>query len=62
VANYGYTLPRFDEYFTANRTINLTGFRPRFTYRHVAESLADETVEVRHHNQHRNSLHQFPVS
>jgi len=36
VANYGYTLPRFDEYFTANRTINLTGFRPRFTYRHVA--------------------------
>jgi len=36
VANYGYTLPRFDEYFTANRTINLTGFRPRFTYRHAA--------------------------
>jgi iron complex outermembrane receptor protein len=36
VANYGYTLPRFDEYFTANRTINLSGFRPRFTYRHVA--------------------------
>jgi TonB-dependent siderophore receptor len=36
VATYGYTLPRFDDYFTANRTINLTGFRPRFTYRHAA--------------------------
>jgi outer membrane receptor protein involved in Fe transport len=36
VANYGYTLPRFDEYFAANGTINLTGFRPRFTYRHAA--------------------------
>ena len=36
VANYGYTLPRFDEYFTASGTVNLTGFRPRFTYRHAA--------------------------
>jgi outer membrane receptor protein involved in Fe transport len=36
VANYGYALPRFDQYFTANGTVNLTGFRPRFTYRHAA--------------------------
>jgi iron complex outermembrane receptor protein len=35
IANYGYTLPRFDNFFAANRTINLTGFRPRFTQRHA---------------------------
>lgn len=36
VANYGYALPRYDEYFTANGTVNLSGFRPRFTQRHAA--------------------------
>lgn len=35
IANYGYTLPRFDSFFAANRTINLSGFRPRFTQRHA---------------------------
>jgi iron complex outermembrane recepter protein len=35
IANYGYTLPRFDNFFAANRTINLSGFRPRFTQRHA---------------------------
>lgn len=34
--NYGYALPRYDDYFTSNRTINLSGFRPRFTQRHAA--------------------------
>ncbi|MBM3762719.1 MAG: TonB-dependent siderophore receptor [Acidobacteria bacterium] len=35
IANYGYTLPRFDNFFAANRTVNLSGFRPRFTQRHA---------------------------
>lgn len=36
LANYGYTLPRFDEYFEANGALNLSGFRPQFTQRHAA--------------------------
>ncbi len=35
IANYGYTLPRWDSFFTSNRTVNLSGFRPRFTQRHA---------------------------
>lgn len=35
IANYGYTLPRFDNFFASNRTVNLSGFRPRFTQRHA---------------------------
>lgn len=35
IANYGYTLPRFDSFYASNRTINLSGFRPRFTQRHA---------------------------
>jgi iron complex outermembrane receptor protein len=36
IANYGYTLPRYDDYFANNGTQNLSGFRPRFTQRHAA--------------------------
>ncbi|OFV98647.1 MAG: hypothetical protein A3H28_10470 [Acidobacteria bacterium RIFCSPLOWO2_02_FULL_61_28] len=36
VANYGYTLPRFDKYFESNGTLDLSGFRPQFTQRHAA--------------------------
>ncbi|MBZ2184888.1 MAG: TonB-dependent receptor [Bryobacter sp.] len=36
IANYGYTLPRFDTFFANNRTLNLSGFRPRFTQRHAS--------------------------
>lgn len=36
VANYGYTLPRFDEYFEGNGLVNLSGNRPRFVQRHAA--------------------------
>lgn len=35
IANYGYTLPRFDSFFASNRTVNLSGFRPRFAQRHA---------------------------
>ncbi|WP_031496764.1 TonB-dependent receptor [Bryobacter aggregatus] len=35
VANYGYTLPRYDEYFTSNGTVDLSGRRPNYTTRHV---------------------------
>ncbi len=36
IANYGYTLPRFDNYFASNGTVNLTGKMPSFTQRHAA--------------------------
>ena len=36
VANYGYTLPRFDNFFASNGTVNLTGFRPSLTTKHAA--------------------------
>jgi outer membrane receptor protein involved in Fe transport len=36
IANYGYTLPRFDRFFAGNGAVNLSGFRPRFTQRHAA--------------------------
>ncbi len=36
IANYGYTLPRFDNFFISNGAVNLSGFRPRFTQRHAA--------------------------
>jgi len=35
IANYGYTLPRFDNFFASSRTVNLSGFRPRLTQRHA---------------------------
>jgi outer membrane receptor protein involved in Fe transport len=35
IANYGYTLPRFDNFYASNRTVNLSGNRPRFTQRHA---------------------------
>jgi len=38
IANYGYTQPRFDQFFAANGAVNLSGFRPRFTQRHAANS------------------------
>ncbi|WP_213804693.1 TonB-dependent receptor [Granulicella sp. dw_53] len=34
-ANYGYSLPRFDNYLTSNGAVNLTGKRPDFTQRHA---------------------------
>lgn len=36
IANYGYTLPRFDEFFESRGSVDLGGFRPRFTHRHAA--------------------------
>ncbi len=38
VANYGYTLPRFDRFFISNGAVDLSGFRPRFTQRHAANA------------------------
>ena len=35
IANYGYTLPRYDRYLTNNGTLDLSGFRPRFLQRHA---------------------------
>jgi len=35
VANYGYTLPRYDAYLANNGTLNLAGYRPRFLQRHA---------------------------
>jgi iron complex outermembrane recepter protein len=36
IANYGYTLPRFDDYFESNGLLNLKGFQPKFTHKHAA--------------------------
>lgn len=35
-ANYGYTVPRYDEFFASNGTVNLSGNQPRMTQRHAA--------------------------
>jgi iron complex outermembrane receptor protein len=36
IANYGFTQPRFDNFFISNGAVNLSGFRPRFTQKHAA--------------------------
>ena len=36
VANYGYSAPRYDSFFASNRTVDLSGNRPRFVQRHAA--------------------------
>lgn len=36
LANYGYSLPRFDDYRELNGTLDLSGRRPRFTQRHAS--------------------------
>jgi outer membrane receptor protein involved in Fe transport len=35
VAAYGYTLPRYDNYFTSNGTVSMIGRRPSYTTRHT---------------------------
>lgn len=35
IANYGYTLPRFDRFLASQGRVDLSGFRPRFTQRHA---------------------------
>jgi iron complex outermembrane recepter protein len=34
IANYGYSLPRFDEYFESEREVDLSGFRPAYVPLH----------------------------
>ena len=36
IANYGYSLPRFDEYFASEGALNLSGFRPAYVQLHAA--------------------------
>ena len=36
IVNYGYTLPRYDDYWTSSHTVNLSGFTPKFTQKHAA--------------------------
>ncbi len=38
VANYGYTIPRFDRFLTSNGTVDLSGNQPRMTQRHAANA------------------------
>gem|GEM_PF-606579 len=38
IANYGYTAPRFDNFFASNGTVNLSGKIPRFAQRHAANA------------------------
>ena len=36
VANYGFADPVYDDYWTSNRTVDLSGYRPRFVQKHAA--------------------------
>ena len=35
MANYGYTVPKYDEFFASNGAVDLSGKRPRMTQRHA---------------------------
>jgi iron complex outermembrane recepter protein len=35
IANYGYTVPKYDEFFASNGAVDLSGKRPRMTQRHA---------------------------